>query len=133
MSPPTASTASAISRADHVSVPLKSRCSRKCDAPASDASSSRDPVATQKPAVTERTSGMRSVTTVRPLSSSVDSITRRDRGRYDETGSAPAAPSGVAPGAGIATAAAATRAGAGVGRAQVAELLAGLFLEEVLE
>ena len=49
ISPPTASTASAISEALWSSVPLKSRCSRKCDAPASSRGSSRDPTPTQNP------------------------------------------------------------------------------------
>src|SRR5207249_4097804 len=68
MSPPTASIASAMSRADRVSVPLNSRCSRKCEAPASSGASSRDPASTQKPVVTEWASGMHSVTTRIPLS-----------------------------------------------------------------
>ena len=66
MSPPTRSTASAISRAERSAVPLNSRCSRKCDTPASSAGSSRTPTPTQTPVATDRASGMRSVTTRRP-------------------------------------------------------------------
>src|SRR5581483_9575086 len=70
-SPPTASNASAMSRAVRVLVPLKSRCSRKCDDPLILGGSSRDPASTQKPSATERTPFMRSVTTRRPDSNSV--------------------------------------------------------------
>ena len=50
ISPPTASTASAISlRGARRSVPLNSRCSRKCEAPASSGGSSRPPTPTQQP------------------------------------------------------------------------------------
>ena len=65
-SPPTASNASAMSRADRFFVPLNSRCSRKCDVPAISGRSSREPTLTQMPSATERISGMRSVTTRRP-------------------------------------------------------------------
>src|SRR5579875_850259 len=71
MSPPTASIAWAMSRALREGVPLKSRCSRKCDAPARRSGSSTEPVPTQKPRLTDKTSGMLSVTTVRPPSRTV--------------------------------------------------------------
>ena len=45
---------------------LEQRCSRKWDAPASPAPSSRDPVPTQKPMHTERASSIRSVARDRP-------------------------------------------------------------------
>ena len=50
-------------------MPLKSRCSRKCEQPASGSSSSREPVSTQHPTATERIDGMDSVITLRPLGS----------------------------------------------------------------
>jgi hypothetical protein len=73
-SPPTASKSSAISRADLVFVPLKSRCSRKWLEPLIAGGSSREPASTQKPSDTERTLGIRSVTTRRPEENSVRSI-----------------------------------------------------------
>src|SRR5437016_3169018 len=74
MSPPMASNDSAMSRALRVFVPLNSRCSRKCDEPLIRGSSSREPVCTQNPRATERTPGIRSVTTRRPDSNSVRRI-----------------------------------------------------------
>src|SRR5581483_2794691 len=71
MSPPTASNASAMSRAVRVRVPLNSRCSRKWEDPLILGGSSREPASTQKPSATERTPLMRSVTTRRPDSNSV--------------------------------------------------------------
>ncbi len=65
-SPPTASNASAMSSAVLVVVPLKSRCSRKWQWPLIAGRSSRLPARTQKPSETERTPGIRSVTTRRP-------------------------------------------------------------------
>src|SRR5438552_399201 len=53
------------------SVPLNSRCSRKCETPASATVSSREPVRIQKPRATERTVSIRSETTRSPDSSSV--------------------------------------------------------------
>src|SRR5436190_1565971 len=142
MSPPTLSMVSAMSRADSFSVPLNSRCSRKCDAPAIVMSSSREPVATQKPAVTDRTSGMRSVTTVRPLSRHVDwiNVPYPAMSEFEAAGCgeriiserlSASAPARVPTGATLATAAA--LAGACIGGAEVAELLPGLLLEEILE
>src|SRR5688572_1600817 len=126
MSPPTASTASAMARADHRGVPLNRRCSRKCDAPAASGASSREPVPTQKPTVTERTSGMRSVTTVRPLSSVVVRI-KRSALPAPAAGAAVVAPG---PAAALAPPAAGARRLAG---AEVAELLGRLLLPGVLE
>src|SRR5919107_3352167 len=72
-SPPTASIAVAISMALREVVPLNSRCSRKCDEPASRSSSSREPTPTQMPRVAERTPGIVSVSTRRPPGSTVRS------------------------------------------------------------
>ena len=57
----------ALSRSD----PLKRRCSRKCEHPASAAASSRLPLSTQQPTATDRTDGMVSLMTRRPLGSVV--------------------------------------------------------------
>ena len=103
ISPPTDSIASAISRALRVSVPLNSRCSRKWLAPHSSVvDSSRAPLPTHAPIVTDRSSGNGSVTTRRPESSRVRLITVRhgaaqgdaDRGpgRRDPATAAAAAP-----------------------------------------
>src|SRR5829696_6362234 len=67
-SAPMASKASSISRELKRSVPLKSRCSRKCEMPACSWSSSRDPARTQNPSAIERTEGIASVTTRTPES-----------------------------------------------------------------
>ena len=56
-SPPIASKISAISSAEYLPVPLKSRCSRKCERPAWRVSSSRDPAPIQTPIAAERTLG----------------------------------------------------------------------------
>ena len=77
MSPPTASTSSAISRAVRSGVPLKSRCSRKCEIPDCSGVSSREPVPTQTPTHSEATSGIASVTSLMPLASVVVVITSR--------------------------------------------------------
>ena len=66
ISPPTASTAAEISRAERVVVPLKSKCSRKWDAPATEGLSSREPTFAQMPKATLRTVGTSSVTIRRP-------------------------------------------------------------------
>ena len=71
MSPPHDSTASAISAAWRVSVPLNNRCSRKWLVPAIASGSSRDPVPTQNPTAAERRPGRCSVTTRNPESSRV--------------------------------------------------------------
>ena len=81
-SPPTASNASAMSRADLVCVPLKSRCSRKWLEPLIAGGSSREPARTQKPRDTERTPGIRSVTTRRPEENSVRSIPTSASGSF---------------------------------------------------
>ena len=52
-------------------VPLKSRCSRKCETPASAGVSSREPMPTQTPNETLRIAGIASVSTRRPLGSTV--------------------------------------------------------------
>src|SRR3954451_23163214 len=110
-----------MSWALRVSVPLNRRCSRKCDAPATRSSSWRDPAPTQKPTVTERTSGIRSVTRVRPLPRRLSAMVK---GLPAPTGTAVATP--------VAAAAATSTAG-GLGRAEIAELTAQLALEAVLE
>src|SRR4029450_2592664 len=61
-------------RALRVFVPLNNRCSRKWLAPEIGGGSSREPARTQKPSVTERTPGIRSVTTRRPEVNSVRPI-----------------------------------------------------------
>src|SRR5262245_1328876 len=63
-----------MSRADRSRVPLKSRCSRKWLEPLIAGGSSREPASTQKPRETERTLGIRSVTTRRPEENSVRAI-----------------------------------------------------------
>src|SRR5215211_5368523 len=67
-SAPIASNASSISRELKRSVPLKSRCSKKCEIPAWPSSSSREPARTQNPSAIERTEGIASVTTRAPES-----------------------------------------------------------------
>src|SRR5437016_2080190 len=118
--------ASAIWRADRCSVPLNSRCSRKCETSPRRRSSSRDPTSTQKPTAAERTSGMRSVTSRMPLA-------RRERRMASGKLPTPRAPTPpVAPGAASAPVAAAVTP-ARVGGAEVAETVLGLGLEGVLE
>ena len=70
-SPPTASSSIEMSSADRSAVPLKSRCSRKCEQPCSAGVSSREPTPTQTPMLAERTPAMCSVTTRSPLGSTV--------------------------------------------------------------
>src|SRR3954453_7786367 len=53
-----------------VVVPLNSRCSRKCDEPATAGCSSREPTPTQMPRVADRTPGIVSVSTRSPPGSS---------------------------------------------------------------
>src|SRR5579875_2267009 len=118
MSPPTESIAVAISRADRSGVPLKSRCSRKWEAPARAGGSSTEPVPTQNPMLTERTSVISSVTTVRPPSTAVHRC---------RTGSL--APTGVAPRGTLRTATLGTRRG----RAEVVECGSRFRLPAVLE
>src|SRR6478609_8384615 len=88
MSPPTDSTACAMSTALRSSVPLKSRCSRKWLAPSWCSPSSTAPEPTQKPTATDRRSGMASVTTWAPATSltataSPSARSRRPEGRPD--------------------------------------------------
>ena len=68
---PMPSNSSEISIAEWRSVPLNSRCSRKCETPACAGGSSREPVRTHRPSATERTDGTASVITRRPPGSSV--------------------------------------------------------------
>ena len=70
-SAPIASNASSISSELKRSVPLNSRCSRKCEMPACSWPSSRDPARIQKPSAIERTEGIASVATLTPDSSVV--------------------------------------------------------------
>ena len=70
---PIPSKVSEMRRAGQVSDPLKSRCSRKCEAPASISVSSRLPVSTQHPMATERVDGMWWVMRRRPFGSVVSS------------------------------------------------------------
>src|SRR6478735_9235852 len=70
-SPPTSSSSTEMSSAERVGVPLKSRCSRKCEAPDRDGDSSRDPTPTHTPMEADRTPGSASVTTRSPPGSTV--------------------------------------------------------------
>src|SRR3954467_7892280 len=63
-----------MSRALRSAVPLNSRCSRKCEAPASGPDSSREPTPAQKPIDTDRDPGTCSVTTRSPEGSVVSSM-----------------------------------------------------------
>jgi hypothetical protein len=72
-SAPMASKDSAMKRAEYRSEPLNSRCSRKWEAPASEGISSLVPVSAQQPTAIERTDGMVSVITRRPLGSVLSS------------------------------------------------------------
>ena len=65
-SPPTSSSSTEMSSAERDGVPLNSRCSRKCEAPESAGTSSRDPTPIQTPMAAEWTPGIASVTTRRP-------------------------------------------------------------------
>ena len=71
VSPPTASISAEISSAPRLFVPLKSRCSRKCETPAEGPVSSREPTDTQMPNETLRTVGIASVRMRSPLGSTV--------------------------------------------------------------
>jgi len=66
-SPPTASSAIEMSRAERSSVPLNSRCSRKWEQPCSVRDSSREPTPTHTPMQAERTPAMCSEITRSPL------------------------------------------------------------------
>ena len=85
-SPPTASRAIEMSSADRSPVPLKSRCSRKCEQPCSVAVSSREPTPTHTPMLAERTPASCSVTIRRPLGRTVrrtSEVTRPPPSRTD--------------------------------------------------
>ena len=69
-SPPISSKISAICWASYERVPLKSRCSMKCETPAFASGSSRAPAPIQNPSETERTLSTRSVIRRSPESSS---------------------------------------------------------------
>ena len=71
VSPPTASMADEISKEDLFFVPLNNRCSKKCEAPAVETVSSREPTLTQIPKAAERTDLSSSVTIRRPLDKTV--------------------------------------------------------------
>ena len=104
---PMPSNSSEISIAEWRSVPLNSRCSRKCETPACAGVSSRDPVLTQSPRATERTEGTTSVTTRRPR------VELRQLDALGQRGSSVAAlPLTAAASAAVATVAAATAAAA---------------------
>ena len=67
MCPPTESMARAISSAERVAVPLKTRCSIRWEMPPRSSGSTREPVSTQMPTATERTCGIASVTSRMPF------------------------------------------------------------------
>ena len=71
VSPPTASIDDEISSDVLFLVPLNNRCSRKCEAPAVELDSSREPTLTQIPKAAERTDFSSSVTIRRPLGKTV--------------------------------------------------------------
>src|SRR6266850_3853338 len=56
-----------MASADRVAVPLKTRCSIRCDMPPRSSGSWRDPVSTHTPTATDRTCGIGSVSTRMPL------------------------------------------------------------------
>src|SRR5436190_2986249 len=148
MSPPTDSTASAISTARRAGVPLNKRCSRKWLAPARRSGLSREPVPTQKPTATDRSAGRRSVTTrtpesrrarripeaSSPIAAVIDAPTlviEMRRSATPPTGAAAVAASFSAPVTGpLAAAPALARR---LGRPEVAELGAGLRVPELVE
>ena len=70
-SAPIASKIWSISVEENFEVPRKSRCSMKCERPASSWDSTRAPVPIQNPSATDLTEGIASVTTRTPESSSV--------------------------------------------------------------
>ena len=70
-SPPTASSSTEMSIALRLRVPLKSRCSRKCEQPCSVGVSSREPTPTQTPTLADRTPASCSVMTRSPPGSTV--------------------------------------------------------------
>src|SRR5215468_2212939 len=71
MTPPTASISSAICVAVRRSVPLKNRCSRKCEMPDCSMDSYREPFSTQMPMVTDERSASSSESTRMPFGSLV--------------------------------------------------------------
>src|SRR3954451_4447521 len=70
-SPPTASSCTEMSSAERSAVPLKSRCSRKCEQPSNAADSSREPTPTHTPMLAERTPASCSLITRSPPGSTV--------------------------------------------------------------
>ena len=78
-SPPTASSATEMSSAERSGVPLKSRCSRKCEQPCRVGVSSREPTPTHTPMLAERAPAICSVTTRRPLGRTVRRTREVDR------------------------------------------------------
>ena len=74
--PPMESTSRANCWAERVVVPLKTMCSTKWEMPLSGGGSSREPESIQTPMETERTWGMRSVRTSRPLGRTVRRMSR---------------------------------------------------------
>src|SRR4051812_13884265 len=127
---------SAIARALRVSVPLNTRCSRKCDAPEIGPGSSRPPTPTQNPTVADLASGIRSVTRRMPLARTDASISGSIAGKSAAAAAATAAPAAAttaAPAASTIAATAAARRRLLPGGAEVAELLAQLGVERVLE
>src|SRR4051794_40618896 len=123
-----------MERAERSSVPLKSRCSRKWDAPAMASGSSREPTENHMPTLTERASGMRSVMTRTPEASSERSMPVSVTTDAEETGSAAtAATSAATPAAAAATTATALAAAVVAGRTEIAELGGDLAVEGVLE
>ena len=67
MCPPTESMARAMASAERVAVPLKTRCSMRCEMPPRSSGSTREPVSTQTPTATDRTCGIASVTRRMPF------------------------------------------------------------------
>src|SRR5829696_5394557 len=143
MSPPIRSTAREMSAAVRVVVPLNSRCSRKWLTPESSAGSSREPTEIHAPIATERAPGTRSMAIVSPLSRQVidscmdDSRSGRLRTAWSRrtarSGSAVAAPSAVTAAAATVPAATGVALPAAFTRAEIADLIAQLLVEAVLE
>src|SRR5207237_9254305 len=105
-------------------VPLNSTRPSKCDAPRRGWSSSREPTPTQNPMVTERTSGIGSVTSVSPLPSTSVRMAKP---------LPPPTPARAPSGASAATTLPPPAATGGLRGPEVAELLLELALERVLE
>src|SRR5215210_5133639 len=129
MSPPTRSTDCEICVADRVSVPLKSRCSRKWLTPATSAGSSRAPTPIQTPIDAARVDGIGSTATVRPDGSRT---MRSDNDRGSAVApTAPVTPAAVAAVPVVASTAVVVRAL--TRRTEVTELVRQLGVERGLE